>query len=187
GDLSINSNASLKADTLKSIGGDLSINSKIDTKLEKRLWKNNKKHQWYLTDKCSEFILSKKGKINYKINNVAFEKELFYKVRKDKLSAQEVFAIQNMEQRRVAYKKMDKIKMKLLANYKIIDEVKDKYNNPMKVISFTIDGYNEPFLYFNCICPSTGREYFIETRQEKCESAKSQSFGYDEIEFTEEY
>ena len=186
GYLSIHSNVTLP--NLKSVGGYLYINSKLADKFEKRLWKNNRNNEWYLTDRCSEFLLSCKGKITYKINNVEFVKELFDKVRKDQLTAQEVFAIQNMEQRRVAYEKMDKIKMRELPNLKVLEERKeDGCGYPDKVISFTLEGFNEDFRFYNCFDPSTGREYFLETRQVTCAKAKAKSFGFDEIVFDKEY
>ena len=186
GYLYIHSNATLP--NLKSVGGDLYIYSKLANKFEKRLWKNNRNVKWYLTDKCSEFLLSCNGKITYKINNVEFVKELFDKVRKDQLTAQEVFAIQNMEQRRIAYEKMDKIKMRELPNMQVLEERKDDgCGYPDKVISFTVDGFNEDFRFYNCFDPSTGREYFLETRQTTCKLAKSKSFGFEEIKFDEEW
>jgi len=204
GDLSINSNAKLdalktvggylsiysnaKLDALKTVGGGLYINSKIEKNTEEGLWKNNHNNEWYLTDKCSEWLLSQKGKIKYRINNIQFEKELFDKVRKDKLSAQEVFSLENIEQRRVAYEKMDKLKMKELSDYKILEETKDDYGNPMKVIEFSLPKYNIPFRYLNCICPTTKREYFVETKKKECIEAKMASFGLDKtIKFDKEW
>ena len=123
------------------------------------------------------------------ITLAAYDKELFDKVRKDELSAKEVFNIKNIEQRRIAYQRMDKLKMKELDNFKILDQAKDKYGNNMKIIEFTIDGFDKPFRYYNCICPSTQREYFVECfSSTKCNEAKSKSFGMDEdFEFDEEY
>ena len=166
GGLSIYSNASLNADALKSVGGGLSIYSKIDEKLERQLWENNQ---------------------TYYINNIQFDKKLFTAIRLGQLSAQQVFAITNTEQRRVAYEKMDKGKMAELPNLKVLDEAKDKYGFPQRVISFTVEGFNKPFLYYRCVCPSTEREYYLETKQLTCAAAKSKSFGFDEIEFTEEW
>ena len=166
GGLYIYSNASLNADALKSVGGGLSIYSKIDEKLERQLWENNQ---------------------TYYINNIQFDKKLFTAIRLGQLSAQQVFAITNTEQRRVAYEKMDKGKMAELPNLKVLDEAKDKYGFPQRVISFTVEGFNKPFLYYRCVCPSTEREYYLETKQLTCAAAKSKSFGFDEIEFTEEW
>ena len=188
GGLSIYPNATLQADALESVGGDLYINSKLEAKFEKRLWKNNRNNQWYLTDQCSEFLLSCKGKIKYSISNIFFEKDLFDKIRQDKLSAEEVFAIENIEQRRVAYEKMDKTKMKALSNFKIIDQCLDKYNNPVQLLSFSVKGYDLPFKFLYCVCPSTKREYFLETQKDNCVEAKMASFGLGkEIKFNEEF
>ena len=185
GDLSINSNASLPA--LKSVGGDLSINSKINEKLEKQLWENNTKNKWRLSDMCSDWLLSQTGKIDYYINRVQFDKKLFDAVRHGELSAQQVFAISNMEHRRIAYEKMDKAKMAELPGLQVLDESKDKYGLNQRIISFTLEGFNKPFLFYHCICPSTGREYYLETKQKTCAVAKAMSFGLPQIEFTEEW
>ena len=97
-------------------------------------------------------------------------------------------AISNTEQRRVAYEKMDKTKMAELPNLKVLDESKDKYGFNQRVISFTMDGFDKPFLYYHCVCPSTGREYYLETKQRACNAAKAASFGFGEdFEFTEEW
>ena len=104
------------------------------------------------------------------------------------LSAQEVFAIKNTEHRRIAYERMDKLKIKELPNLKVLDEVKDDgYGYPMKIVSFDLPDYNTPLYFLNVCCSSTGREYFIETRQKTCEKAKSRSFGLEEIEFEKEW
>ncbi len=125
----------------------------------------------------------------YKINGVEFDKKLWTKVASGKMTAKEVFAIENLEQRRVAYELMDKTKMKDLADYKVLDEVKDDgYGYPMNLISFTLKKFDTPFYYLNCFDPSTGREYFVETRKQKCWEAKMGSFGLKENErFTKEW
>jgi hypothetical protein len=150
--------------------------------------KKCKPKKYYLSNKCSEFMLEDNlESVQYSINTVNFEKELFNKVRKDLLTAEEVFKIENIEQRRIAYEFMDKVKMKQLTNYTVLDTATDKYNNKMEIVSFTIDGFKEPFKYLYCVCPSTLREYFVETQKDKCIKAKNKSFGLDEIEFNEEY
>jgi hypothetical protein len=169
------------------VGGYLYISSKIGEKLERQLWKNNSKKQWYLCDLCSEWLLSQDGKIRYYINRVEFNKSLFDSIRHGELSAQQVFAITNMEQRRIAYEKMDKTKMAELPNLTVLEESKDKYGLNQRVIRFTIDGFKQPFLFYQCICPSTGRSYFLETKQNTCVAAKAMSFGLKEIEFSEEW
>ena len=119
----------------------------------------------------------------YFLNGVRFDKEWHEKIVNSKLSPEEIFAIDNLEHRRIAYEYMDKTKMKSLKDYKILDEVKDDgYGYPMKVISFTVKNVNEPLKYLNVFCPSTGREYFIGTKYEKCLEAKAQSFGFEESE-----
>jgi len=187
GYLSISSDVEFSANKLESVGGDLYINSKISLELEKRLWKHNKKNKWYLTQYCSDWLFKQKGNFEFRINDVKFDKELFDKVRKDKLKAKEVFAIENIEERRVAYEFMDKAKMKELKGYKILDKKKDKQGNIMSVVAFEIKGYNNPFKFLRCVCPSTKREYFLETKADTCERAKAKSFGEDKIRFEEEW
>src|SRR3990167_4307054 len=71
---------------------------------------------------------------NLNWNNV----EWINKILGDKLTAEEVFAIDNIEHRRVAFEHMDKIKMKKLKDFKVLDEQTDGKGNPMKIVSFTI-------------------------------------------------
>ena len=142
-----------------------------------------------MDDKCSEYLLSlQQPKIVYQVNSVAFGKQLFDSVRKGQLSAAEVFAIENTEQRRVAYERLNKIQMKDLPNYKVLSSVKDDgHGYPMRVVSFTMPGYDQPFKFFNCFCPSEGREYFLETKQVTCKTAKAKSFGLDKVKFEMEW
>src|SRR3990167_4942247 len=132
-------------------------------------------------------IYWKNGEENYYIKGVRFEKDLWQKITKNELSAKEVFDIKNTEQRRIAYELMDKKKMLELKDYKILDEVKDDHGYPMKIISFNVDGFKQPFMYYNCFCPTTGREYFLKTEKTNCVEAKSASFGLSDIEFTKEW
>jgi len=185
GDLYIHSNVELKA--LKSVGGDLSIHSNISNKLAKSLWKNNKQKKWQLSDKAPEFLLKQKGKdITYKIDEINFEKGLFDKVRKDELSAREVFELTNVEQRRIAYELMDKSKMKEL-DMSILSSKKDNYGNEMKVVEVNAEGVKKPMKYLNVICPSTKREFYIGTDEIDAEKAKAKSFGFDEVEWVKEW
>jgi hypothetical protein len=123
----------------------------------------------------------------YAIKGVRFEKELWEKVRKDLMSPKEVFAIENTEQRRIAYELMDKKKM-LNLDHSILDEVKDDgYGYPMKLISVKVDGLKEPLKLLNCFCPTTGREYHLKTIQNTCIAAKNRSFGEEDIKWLGEY
>ncbi len=188
GDTSINSGAP-RLTTIRS-GKELYVFTELNPGTEIRLWKNHRNNKWHLSDQSSEFLLSQKGEIKYQIANVSFDdgKELFDKIRKDELMAQEVFAIENTEQRRIAYERMDKSKMKELKGFTVLDEHIDNYGNPEKIIQFSIEDFDIPFIYFNCFCPSTKREYFIETDQLTCLLAKARSFGFDkEIRFSEEW
>ena len=122
------------------------------------------------------------------INGVLFEKKLWQKVFKGKLKPQEVFAIENTEQRRITYELMDKKKMLKLNDYKVLDEVKDDgKGSSMKIISFTVSGFDKPFVYYNCFCPTTSREYFLQTDKEKCAEAKDASFGLAGVEWVNEW
>ena len=111
---------------------------------------------------------------NLNWNNV----EWINKILGDKLTAEEVFAIDNIEHRRVAYQYMDKVKMKQLKDYKILDTGTDEKGNPVKIVSFTIQNMKEPLLFYNCICPSSGREYFVQTEKKTWKEAKASSFGF---------
>ncbi len=160
-----------------------------DVKLEKQLWKIASKNKWYVSEKSSEWLLSQKGDFVYRLNNVEFSKEWFDKIRKDQLSPEEVFAIDNIEHRRVAYEFMDKTKMKQLKDYKVLDEKIDDKGNPMKILSFTIQNMREPLKFYDCFCPSSKREYFLQTDKDSCDKAKAGMFGFkeNEAEFMEEW
>jgi hypothetical protein len=57
----------------------------------------------------------------------------------------------------------------------------------MQIISFDREGFSTPFLYLRCFDPSTGREYYLETREKNCLKAKAKSFGLEEIVFEKEW
>ena len=191
GYLSIDSSANLK--NLKSVGGKLFLSSKLSLSIEKQLWGANRKDPkkiWRISNLCSEWLIEKVGSrenSEFYINNVQFNFEWFNKIRKDQLSPEEIFAIDNLEHRRIAYEMMDKTKMKSLKDYKVLDEATDNYKNPMKVISFSVKGVDEPLKYLNVFCPTTNREYFIGTAENKCEKAKAKSFGFDKLVFNKEW
>ena len=109
------------------------------------------------------------------------------KIVNDTMTPDEIFAIDNVEHRRIAYEFMDKSKMKSLKDFKILDEQIDSKGNSMKIISFTVQNMDEPLKFYNCICPSTGREYFLGTDEETCIAAKNKSFGLEAIEFVNEW
>ena len=193
GNLSINSNADLKAPALTSVGGNLYINSKISIDLAKRLWgKNRRKNtKWIINQTVPEWLIKRvatKANSIFKINDTQIPFEWFEKIRKDLLSPGEVFAIDNIEHRRVAYEMMDKSKMKQLTDYKVLDRVEDDgHGNPMQIVSFTVQNMNEPLLFYNCFCPSTHREYFVGTDKNTCNEAKAGSFGLESAEFVNEW
>ena len=132
-------------------------------------------------------ILWKDGTEIYSLNGVKFEKEWWEKIVNDTMTPDEIFAIDNVEHRRIAYEFMDKSKMKSLKDFKILDEQIDSKGNSMKIISFTVQNMDEPLKFYNCICPSTGREYFLGTDEETCIAAKNKSFGLEAIEFVNEW
>jgi hypothetical protein len=123
----------------------------------------------------------------YSIDGVTFDKEWWDKIANDRMTPDEIFAIDNVEHRRIAYQHMDKAKMKSLKDFKVLDEQIDTKGNPMKVISFTVQNMDEPLKFYNCICPSTGREYFLGTDETTCVKAKNKSFGLDDCEFINEW
>ena len=177
-----------KLDALQSVGGDLYIRVKINSELEKHLWKICSRKKWYLTEHASEWLLKQKGNFIYRIEDIEFDKELFDAIRKDELSAAEVFSIESMEQRRVAYSRMDKSKMEELGGFRILNETTDNYGNRMAIVSFNLDGFDKPFKYLDCICPSTQRRYFLETQKDTCQAAKMASFDLSEVhQFDKEY
>jgi hypothetical protein len=128
------------------------------------------------------------GEKLYFLHGVQFEKEWWEKIKDDTLTPEEVFAIDNLEHRRIAYEFMDKAKMKRLKDFAILDEVKDDGRGyPMKIISFKVKEVEEPLKYYNCHCPTTGREYYIGTNEETCLKAKARSFGFGDVVFTNEW
>ena len=129
----------------------------------------------------------KDGTEIYKLHGVTFDKKWWKKIVEDKMSPAEIFAIDNIEHRRIAYEFMDKMKMKQLKDYKILDEQTDEKGNPMKIVSFTVQNMDEPLKFYNCICPSSGREYFVQTEKETCKEAKLASFGLEEGVFINEW
>ena len=79
--LYIHENATLTAPKLETVNEWLDIRTKLSKEMERRLWKHNKQRKWFLTDNCSEYLLSREGNIQYRINGVDLDKEMFDKVR----------------------------------------------------------------------------------------------------------
>ena len=123
----------------------------------------------------------------YMLHGIRLEKEWWEKIVKDEMSPEEIFAIDNLEHRRIAYEYMDKSKMKQLKDYKILDEQVDGKGKPMKIISFNVKGIDETLKYYQCIDASTDREYFIGTDCDDCWTAKAKSFGLNNVNFIEEW
>jgi hypothetical protein len=124
----------------------------------------------------------------YYLHGVKFEKKWWEKIVNDQMSPEEIFAIDNLEHRRIAYEYMDKTKMKQLKDYKVLDHVDDDgHGYQMNIISFTVKGIEEPLKYLNCFCSTTGREYYLGTDKDKCWEAKNASFGLKDVEWVDEW
>jgi hypothetical protein len=163
--------------------GDIIAENNIE--LEKHLYPQTKEAKWYINEHSSDWLIEQ-NPVNaiYRLHDTEFKREWFIKIKNDELSAAEIFAIDNIEHRRIAYEFMDKIKMKELADFKVLDEVADDgHGFPMRIVSFTIQNMSEPLKFYNCFCPSSGREYFLGTDKNTCNEAKFCSFGLDEDEF----
>ena len=175
-----------KYEDLESVSGSVYVQE--NAKLEKQLWKIVVKNKWYITEKSSQWLIDKNGdNFEYRLHNVVFSREWFLKIKNDELTPDEVFAINNIEHRRVAFEFMDKIKMKQLKDFKVLDEKKDEQGNQMKVISFIVQNMDKPLKFYNCICPSSKREYFVGTNETTCDKAKASSFGLVDVEFINEW
>jgi hypothetical protein len=178
GSVYVNQNAAFTAPKLAEVRGSVYVNQ--NAAMEKILWKNLSKVKWYITEYSSDWLIRKNGNFIYKLRNVEFTREWFLKIKNDELTPDEVFAIDNVEHRRIAYEFMDKAKMKQLKDFKILDKVEDDgYGNKMEVWSFTVQKMTEPLKFFNCFCPSTKREYFIQTDKDTCWEAKARQFGLE--------
>ena len=138
---------------------------------------------WLVGEACSDYLfaeLATRKNVEYQIGYYRVPRELFDRVRSRQMTPSEVFALANMEQRRVVYSRLDKTKMAQLPSC-VLDEVSDDgYGYPMRLIEIEIEGFDGPFRYLVCRSPSTGREYWLETRQTTCRAAKAVSFGMPE-------
>ena len=186
GSVDVRENAKASFPKLESVSGYVDVRE--NAKLEKQLWKITINNKWYITEKSSQWLIDKNGNnFEYRLHDVVFSREWFLKIKNDKLTAEEVFAIDNIEHRRVAYEFMDKSKMKQIKDFKVLDEKKDEKGNVMKIVSFTVQNMDKPLKFYNCICPSSKREYFVGTDKTKCDEAKAASFGLVDCEFANEW
>jgi len=129
----------------------------------------------------------KKGKEFYFLRGIELQKEWHTKIVNDELTPEEILAIDNTEHRRIAWEYMDKKKLEGLNGFEVIDTVEDDGKGyPMRIIQF-----NHPdagiIRYYNCFCPTTGREYYLGTEETTCQKAKAKSFGLEEVEFINEW
>ena len=109
------------------------------------------------------------------------------RILQDKLTAEEVFSIDNIEHRRIAYEYMDKKKLLDLKDYKVLNKVVDNYDKEMKIIEFKVPNVTDKLLFLNVYCPSTNREYFIQTDVKNSTKAKAKSFGLEKVKWIEEW
>ncbi len=178
----VHENATFTAPVLAEIKESIRIDNNLGK--EKQFWKKFPKNKWIITEFSSEWLIDKNGNFKYYLNNVEFERKWFLKIRFDKLKASQIFAIDNIEHRRIAYFFMDKSKMKELKDFTILDQVSnDGHGYAMQIIEFSVKNLQLKFL--NCFCPSTGREYYIGTNKNTCWEAKNNSFGLEDVEWVE--
>ena len=144
-------------------------------------------------DKQNRFHSEKEPAIKWKdsetymIHGVKFEKEWWSKIVNDELSPEEILAFNNIEHRRIAWEYMDKKKLEELKDFKVLDELEnDGKGYKMRVVQFIHPDAGE-IRYYNCFCPTTGREYYLGTEETTCIKAKSKSFGLEEVEFINEW
>ena len=151
-----------------------------------RIEKDNQGQLHSLTDMAIKYS---DGWGLYFIHGVKFDDANLWNIIADgSITAAQVFAIDNMEQRRVAYVVMDKAKMSELDGLEIIHQVSDDgHGYPMRIVQFKLPNIDLPFRYLNCYCPSEGREYYLETQKSDCLEAKAASFGLDDVEWVAEY
>lgn len=126
----------------------------------------------------------------YYFSGVNFEKDLWTKIVKNKLSAEYILTkIENVEQRRIAWELMDKSKIKKLKGLKVLDRQKDGKGKVMRIITFTVKGFDTPFYFYEGIDASTSRKYYLETDKKTVWEAKAGFVGFspDEIEYKNEY
>lgn len=128
-----------------------------------------------------------KGSETYMLHGVKLEKEWWSKIVNDELSPEEILAFDNTEHRRIAWEYMDKKKLEGLKDFKVLDEVEnDGKGYKMRIVQFIHPDAGK-IRYYNCFCPTTGREYYLGTEETTCIKAKSKSFGLEEVEFINEW
>jgi hypothetical protein len=66
GCLSIKKNSSLYFPSLRTVKGDLFIDTALDPDAERKLWRMAKNNRWVITDRCSEWLQSRTGDITLK-------------------------------------------------------------------------------------------------------------------------
>jgi hypothetical protein len=65
--------------------------------------------------------------------------------------------------------------------------LKDEKGNPMRVVSFNVQNMKEDLIFYHCFCPSTKREYYLQTNKKTCVKAKSMQFGLEEVTWLNEW
>lgn len=122
----------------------------------------------------------------YCIDWQILEEEMFDKIVNDRLSVEELLAIENNDTRAVAYEYFDKNKFSNIES-KTLDEKIDGKWNIMKIIEMDLKNMWK-VRYYVGICPSTKKTHYLATTQDTCELAKARSFWLKKaIQFTNEF
>lgn len=112
---------------------------------------------------------------------ISIENDLFDKLKNNTLTVSEILKVPNTEKRRVLWKYSNKNWLNQIG--KLLDKTIDEQWKIMKIWEIKIDG--KPALFYNCICPSTDREYFLWTQEKKCWDAKYKSWGINPKDWKE--
>ena len=141
--------------------------------LEKQIYDVYPQGKWCITEKSSEYIIKQSPiAAQYSINNIDLSEDLFLRIKNNKITANEVFAIENTCVRNIAYKYMDKNKIKLLDYEELDKEQTNDYS--MRILSFTVPNINNPLIFFEYRCLSKNYEYFGETDRKICKIAQEE-------------
>jgi len=97
----------------------------------------------------------------------------------DQLTAREALAEKNAELRRVMIERMGYLRFAKEANAKVIDQDRDN-GGVRQLLSINLQ-QDEPLVGLFCICPSTGRQYFLRVppATKTCHQAAAWIAGYD--------
>ena len=98
----------------------------------------------------------------------------------EELSAREALAEKNAERRRVIIERMGYLRFAKEAKAKVVHEDKDRAGT-RQLLSIDLKE-DEPLVGLSCICPSTGRQYFLRVppKTKTCHQAAAWIAGFDE-------